>query len=103
VSTRDVVLLAAGSAFAVVGIAWLVRMALRLRRRDDAPRALWVLVIERGAAWIVVGVALACGALGSASVGHWLFLAAFVLFVVESVLWQMLLPRLAKDFDDVLR
>jgi hypothetical protein len=51
----------------------------------------------------VVGVALACGALGSSTVGHWLFLAAFVLFVVESVLWQMLLPRLAKDFDEVLR
>lgn len=102
-SRGDVILLVAGSAFAAVGIAWLVRTALRLRGRDDAPRALWVLVVERGAAWIVVGAALACGALGSSSLGHWLFLAAFVLFVVESILWQALLPRLAKDFDEVFR
>ena len=102
-SRGDVVLLVAGSAFAAVGIAWLVRTALRLRRRDDVPRALWVLVVERGAAWIVVGAALACGALGSSTLGHWLFLAAFVLFVLESILWQALLPRLAKDFDEVFR
>lgn len=102
-SRGDVVLLAAGSVFAGVGIAWLVRTGLRLRRRDDAPRALWVLVVERGAAWIVVGAALACGALGSSTLGHWLFLAAFALFVVESILWQALLPRLAKDFDEVFR
>jgi hypothetical protein len=103
VSRGDVVLLVSGSVFAAVGIGWLVRTALRLRGRADAPRALWVLVVERGAAWIVVGAALACGALGSSSLGHWLFLAAFVLFVVESILWQALLPRLAKDFDEVFR
>ena len=102
-SRGDVVLLAAGSAFAAVGIAWLVRTGLRLRRRDDAPRALWVLVVARGAAGIVVRAALACGALGSSTLGHWLFLAAFVLFVLESILWQALLPRLAKDFDEVFR
>jgi hypothetical protein len=34
VSAGDVVLLAVGGAFAVGGIAWLVRMARRLRRQD---------------------------------------------------------------------
>ena len=42
-------------------------------------------------------------AFGSPSVGHWLFLAAFVLLVIESLVWQMLLPRLARDFDKVMR
>lgn len=103
-SAGDVVLLAVGAAFAVGGIAWLVRMARRLRRQDEeASRALWLLVVERAIAWIVVGLALAFAALGSPSVGHWLFLAAFVLLVVESVVWQALLPRLARDFDKVLR
>src|SRR5215211_2479811 len=47
----------------------------------EASRALWLLVVERAVAWIVVGLALAFAALGSPSVGHWLFLAAFVLLV----------------------
>ena len=103
-SAGDVVLLAVGGAFAVGGIAWLVRMARRLRRQDEqASGALWLLVIERAIAWVVVGLALAFAAFGSPSVGHWLFLAAFVLLVVESLVWQMLLPRLARDFDKVMR
>jgi hypothetical protein len=102
-SAGDVVLLAVGAAFAVGGIAWLVRMALRLRRREEASPALWLLVVERGVAWLVVGLALVFAAFGSPSVGHWLFLVAFVLLVVESVAWQALLPKLAKDFDKVMR
>jgi hypothetical protein len=51
----------------------------------------------------VVGLALAFAAFGSPSLGHWLFLAAFVLLVVESLVWQMLLPKLARDFDKVMR
>jgi Kef-type K+ transport system membrane component KefB len=104
VSPGDIVLLAVGGAFALGGIAWLVRMARRLRRQDEGTsRALWLLVVERAVAWIVVGLALAFAALGSPSVGHWLFLAAFVLLVVESVVWQALLPKLARDFDKVMR
>ena len=103
-SAGDVVLLAVGGAFAVGGIAWLVRMARRLRGQDEqASSALWLLVVERAVAWIVVGVALAFAAFGSPAVGHWLFLAAFVLLVVESIVWQMLLPKLARDFDKVMR
>jgi Kef-type K+ transport system membrane component KefB len=104
VSPGDVVLLAVGGAFAIGGIAWLVRMARRLRRQDEeASGALWLLIVERAVAWIVVGLALAFAALGSPSVGHWLFLAAFVLLVVESVVWQALLPKLARDFDKIMR
>src|SRR4029453_12670947 len=51
----------------------------------------------------VVGLALAFAAFGSPSLGHLLFLAAFVLLVVESLVWQMLLPKLARDFDKVMR
>jgi hypothetical protein len=104
VSPGDVVLLAVGGAFALGGIVWLLRMARRLRRQDEeASRALWLLVVERAVAWVVVGLALAFAALGSPSVGHWLFLAAFVLLVVESVVWQALLPKLARNFDKVMR
>jgi Kef-type K+ transport system membrane component KefB len=104
VSPGDVVLLAVGGAFAIGGIAWLVRMARRLRRQDEeASGALWLLIVERAVAWIVVGLALAFAALGSPSVGHWLFLAAFVLLVLESVVWQALLPKLARDFDKIMR
>jgi Kef-type K+ transport system membrane component KefB len=104
VSPGDVVMLVVGGAFAVGGIVWLVRMAQRLRRQDEqASGALWLLVVERAVAWVVVGLALAFAAFGSPSVGHWLFLAAFVLLVVESLVWQMLLPRLARDFDKVMR
>ena len=60
-------------------------------------------MVERAVAWVVVGLALAFAAFGSPSVGHGLFLAAFVLLVVESLVWQMLLPRLARDFDKVMR
>ena len=99
-SAADVVLLAVGGAFAIGGIAWLVRMARRLRQQDkQASGALWL----RAVAWVVVGLALAFAAFGSPSVGHWLFLAAFVLLVLESLVWQMLLPRLARDFDKVMR
>jgi hypothetical protein len=103
-SAGDVALLVLAGAFAVFGLAWLVRMALFLhRRREDAPRALWFLVVERSVAWIVVGLALAFGALGSTAVGHWLFLGALVLVVVESFVWRALLPKLAADFDQVMR
>ena len=103
-SAADVVLLAVGGAFAIGGIAWLVRMARRLRQQDkQASGALWLLVVERAVAWVVVGLALAVAAFGSPSVGHRRFLDAFVLLVVESLVWQMLLPRLARDFDKVMR
>jgi Kef-type K+ transport system membrane component KefB len=103
-SPGDILLLVVGGAFAVGGLAWLVRMARRLRgQKEEASRALWLLVVERAVAWVVVGLALAFAALGSPSVGHWLFLAAFVLLVVESVVWQALLPKLARDFDKVMR
>lgn len=102
-SPGDVVLLLIGALFAVGGLAWLVRTARRLRRNEEASPALWLLVVERGVAWLVVGLALAFAAFGSPSVGHWLFLVAFVLLVVESVVWQALLPKLAKDFDKVMR
>jgi hypothetical protein len=91
VSAGDVILLAVGGAFAVGGIAWLVRMARRLRRQDEqVSGALWLLVVERAVGWVVVGLALAFAVFGSPSVGHGLFLAAFVLLVVESLVWQML-------------
>ena len=102
-STGDVVLLAVAGGFALFGLGWLVRMTIRLRRREDAPAALWALVIERALAWVVVAVALGFAALGSPAVGHWLFLGALILVVVESLLWRLLLPRLATDFEDVLR
>ncbi|HSB38132.1 MAG TPA: hypothetical protein VLD13_03500 [Gaiellaceae bacterium] len=103
-STGDVVLLAVAAGFAVFGIAWLVRTVRVLRRKGDrAPRALWLLVVERAAAWLVVALAFVFGALGSASVGHWLFLGACVLLVVETIAWRALLPRLAADFDEVMR
>jgi len=103
VSAGHVVLLAVGTAFAVVGIAWVVRTARKLRRREDAPRVLWLLVVERGAAWIVVGVAFAFGAFGSPAVGRWLFLGGCALVVVEGIVWRALLPRLAAglDLDDL--
>lgn len=102
-SAGHVALLAVGTAFAVVGIAWVVRTARKLRRREDAPRVLWLLVVERGAAWIVVGVAFAFGAFGSPAVGRWLFLAGCALVVVEGIVWRALLPRLAAglDLDDL--
>ena len=102
-SAGHVALLAVGTAFAVVGIAWVVRTARKLRRREDAPRVLWLLVVERGAAWIVVGVAFAFGALGSPAVGRWLFLGGCALVVVEGIVWRALLPRLAAglDLDDL--
>lgn len=102
-SWKDVALLAVGTAFAVVGIAWVVRTGLKLRRREHAPRVLWVLVVERGAAWIVVGLAFAFGAFGSAGVGRWLFLGGCALVVVEGIVWRALLPRLAAglDLDDL--
>ena len=102
-SAGHVVLLAVGTAFAVVGIAWVVRTARKLRRRDDAPRVLWVLVVERGAAWIVIGLAFAFGAFGSTSVGRWFFLGGCALFVVEGVVWRALLPKLVAglDLDDL--
>ena len=58
-------------------------MAFVLRKEDDAPGVLWLLVFERGAAWVLVGLALGLSALGNAA-GHWLFLGAIVLVVVES-------------------
>src|SRR5262249_59022181 len=70
-SPAHIALLVVGTGFAVVGIAWVVRVVRKLRRRPETPRMLWVLVVERGAAWIVVGLALAFGAFGSASVGRW--------------------------------
>ncbi len=102
-SAGHVVLLVVGTGFAVVGIAWVVRTARKLRRREEAPRVLWVLVVERGAAWIVVGLAFAFGAFGSASVGRWLFLGGCALVVVEGVVWRAILPRLAAglDLDDL--
>lgn len=102
-SAGHVVLLVVGTAFAVVGIAWIVRMARKLRRREHPPRVLWLLVVERGAAWIVVGLAFAFGALGSATVGRWLFLGGCALVVVEAIVWRALLPRLAAglDLDDL--
>jgi Kef-type K+ transport system membrane component KefB len=102
-SWREVALLLVGTGFAVVGIAWLVRTARKLRRRPEAPRMLWVLVVERSAAWIVVGLAFAFGAFGSAAVGRWLFLGGCALVVVEAVVWRALLPRLAAglDLDDL--
>jgi Kef-type K+ transport system membrane component KefB len=103
VSAGHVALLVVGTAFAVVGIAWIVRTAAKLRRRQDRPRVLWLLVVERGAAWIVVGLAFAFGAFGSASVGRWLFLGGCVLVVVEAIVWRALLPRMAAglDLDDL--
>jgi hypothetical protein len=90
----NVVLIAAAIGFAVCGIVWLVRMALVLRKEDDAPAVLWLLVFERGAAWVLVGLALGLSALGH-SAGHWLFLGAAALVVVESIVWRTLLPKLA--------
>ena len=53
-SAGDVILLAVGGAFAVGGIAWLVRMARRLRRQDEqVSGALWLLVVERAVGWVV--------------------------------------------------
>jgi Kef-type K+ transport system membrane component KefB len=103
VSWKDVALLAVGTGFAVVGIAWLVRTGRKLRRRKEAPRMLWVLVVERSAAWVVVGLAFAFGAFGSAGVGRWLFLGGCALVVVEGIVWRALLPRLAAglDLDDL--
>lgn len=98
-SAGHVVLLVVGTAFGVVGIAWVVRTARKLRRRENPPRVLWVLVVERGAAWIVVGLALAFGAFGSQSVGRWFFLGGCALFVVEGIVWRALLPRLAAGLD----
>ena len=102
-SAGHVALLVVGTAFGVVGIAWIVRTARKLHRRENAPRMLWVLVVERGAAWIVVGLAFAFGAFGSASVGRWFFLGGCVLVVVEGIVWKALLPRLAagQDLDDL--
>lgn len=102
-SAVDVALLVVGIGFAVVGIAWLVRTARKLRRREHAPPMLWLLVVERSAAWVVVGLAFAFGAFGSASVGRWLFLGGCVLVVVEAVVWRALLPRMAAglDLDDL--
>ena len=102
-SAGHVLLLLVGTAFGVVGIAWVVRTARKLLRRDDAPRVLWVLVVERGAAWIVVGLAFAFGAFGSPSVGRWFFLGGCALFVVEGIVWRALLPRIAAglDLDDL--
>jgi Kef-type K+ transport system membrane component KefB len=102
-SAGHVALLVVGTAFGVVGIAWVVRTARKLRRRENAPRILWLLVIERGAAWIVVGLAFAFGALGSASVGRWFFLGGCALVVVEAVVWRALLPRMVAglDLDDL--
>jgi Kef-type K+ transport system membrane component KefB len=102
-SAAHVALLVVGTGFAVVGIAWVVRVVRKLRRRPETPRVLWVLVVERGAAWIVVGAALAFGAFGSASVGRWFFLGACALLVVEGIVWHALLPRLAAglDLDDL--
>ena len=103
-STGDVVLLVVAAGFAVFGIAWLIRTVRILRRKgDQAPRGLWLLVVERAAAWLVVALAFAFGALGSPSVGHWLFLGGCALLVVETIAWRMLLPRLAADFDEVMR
>jgi hypothetical protein len=102
-SSGDVALLVVAGVFAVLGIVWLVRMVLFLHRRgEDAPRALWFLVLERTVAWIVVGLAFGFGALGSSSVGHWLFLGGCALVVVEGFVWRALLPRLAagRVFDD---
>jgi uncharacterized membrane protein len=103
VRVGEVSQLAVGTVFAVGGIFWLVRTARRLRRKENASRAVWLLVVERGASWLVVGLALAFSALGSPSTGHWLFLGACGLFVVESVVWHALLPKLAADFDEVFR
>lgn len=102
-SAGEVILLVVGTGFALVGIAWLVRTARKLRRREQAPRALWVLVVERGAAWIIVGLAFAFGAFGSPETGRWLFLGACVLVVVEGIVWRALLPRLSAglDLDDL--
>ncbi len=98
-SPGDVLLLGLGAAFGIAGIAWLVRMAHFLfRQGDEAPRAVWLLVLERGAAWIVVGLAFAFGALGSSTVGHWLFLGGCALMVVEMVAWRALLPKLAAEY-----
>lgn len=98
-SPGDVLLLGLGTAFGIAGIAWLVRMArFLLREGDKAPRAVWLLVVERGLAWVVVGLAFAFGALGSPSVGHWLFLGGFVLMVVEAFAWRALLPKLAAEY-----
>jgi len=101
-SAGHVVLLVVGTGFAVVGIAWVVRVARKLRRRREAPRVLWLLVVERGAAWIVVGLAFAFGAFGSAA-GRWLFLGGCALVIVEGIVWRALLPRLAAglDLDDL--
>ena len=93
-SLGTVVLLALAIGFALCGIVWLLRMAFFLRKDDEAPVALWVLVIERGAAWVLVGLAFGLGALGMAA-GHWLLLGAAVLVVVESMVWRALLPKLA--------
>ena len=98
-SPAHIALLVVGTGFAVVGIAWVVRVVRKLRRRPETPRMLWVLVVERGAAWIVVGLALAFGAFGSASVGRWFFLGACALLVVEGIVWHALLPRLAAGLD----
>ena len=89
-----VILIALAIGFAACGIVWLVRMALVLRKEDDAPAALWLLVFERGAAWVLVGLALGLSALGNAA-AHWLFLGAVALVVVESIVWRTLLPKLA--------
>ena len=48
-SAGHVALLVVGTAFGVVGIAWIVRTAGKLRKRENAPRVLWLLVVERGA------------------------------------------------------
>ena len=98
-SAGHVALLVVGTAFGVVGIAWIVRTARKLRKRENAPRVLWLLVVERGAAWIVVGLAFAFGALGSTSVGRWFFLGGCALVVVEGIVWKALLPRLAAGLD----
>ena len=102
-SGGQIVLLVVGVAFGAVGLAWLVRTARKLRRRERAPRALWLLVAERGAAWIVVGLAFAFGAFGSATVARWLFLGGCVFVVVEGIVWRALLPRLAsgRDLDEL--
>lgn len=102
-SGGQIVLLVVGAVFALVGLAWLARTARKLRRREGAPRVLWLLVAERAAAWIVVGLALAFGAFGSPSVARWLFLGACAFVVVEGIVWRALLPRLAagRDLDEL--